>query len=180
MRRLTGALLLAGCAIPALALTANSGAGATTPGTSCSKAAGTITFQPPIPVKGPVTVKIIIKGTLSGCKGGGVTSGAVNGTEKFPVKVDCQVLLAGKAGNPSGTQTVKWNTTKTSTIAVHGVTSTSQLDPHTQGKVTAGLFLGKKMDQTVHVDKINPSSGACSTAALKSLHYIQKTAFKLS
>jgi hypothetical protein len=181
MRKFSSALLLAGLALPAVALSAVGAQGVVghrASGTSCSKASGTLTFTPPIPVKGPVTVTITNKGTVGGCTGS-VFTGAVTGTLHYAVKVDCSTLLANKTF-PTGTESIKWNVTslKPSSLAVKGVaySGASALDPKTTGTVTAGQFKGLHSSQIIHISKINPASGACSTAALKSVGYVQKTA----
>ena len=177
MRKVTGLLLLAGLAAPTLALSSTGAVGATSrataAGTTCTKAAGTLTFNPPMPVSGPATLTITNKGTVGGCSGS-VFTGTVTGSLKYPKKVDCAGLIAGTAGFASGTMIIKWNVAADapSAIIVTGVKGPDTLHPSTKGVVHTGTFVGLHSTQTIAIGKLNPANG-CTGAPLKSISYTQ-------
>jgi hypothetical protein len=132
-----------------------------------------LAFTPALPKVGStakVKPTITIKGAkLSGCKGGGVTSGTFAATLKFSVASNCQTLLKGAETGTKGTETITWNTKKTSTVAlalkgVKGkVTQTTATGP-----VAKGLFAKAKQSGTLNYTL---PKGACGTAGLSKVTF---------
>jgi hypothetical protein len=149
--------------------------------TSCSKASGTATFKPPLPpVPSTVKVKptITVTGTLSGCKGGGVTSAKIKSVLKQAIAGNCTTLLKGATANISGAETLTWNTKKTSTIGklvLKGVTG-KPTQTTASGAVTAGLFLKAKQTATLN---FKPLGGGCTSAPLSKVSFVNVGALKL-
>jgi hypothetical protein len=173
---------VAALAMPLFALAPTATAGATTPATpTCTKAAGTATFNPALPVIGnPATVKstITVKGTESTCTGGGVKSATAAGTFKFAKPGNCTTLATASGGGTPGTVTLTWNTKKTSTIKTATITQPNKKNPllaQVAGKITAGLFIGKTFTQQVTF-ALSASGGDCQKTPLKSVKYTQAKA----
>ena len=173
MRKFVGVLAVAALAVPAgmIALSPAGAAG----GTVCSAAGGSAVFTPPLPVlTSTVLVKgtLVATGTLGKCVGGGVTSAhTVFKSPKGTTGSNCKSLATfdPKSKGTVGTETITWNTGKTSTVAltlkqVKGKPTTTNIT----GKVTAGLFLGSS--QTGQVIYKLPV-GACSTKPLAKVTY---------
>lgn len=152
-------------------------AGAATVGTTCKTASGTATFSPALPkaastatAKPTITIK---NAKLGGCKGGGVTSGTFSATLKFSVASNCTKLIAGAETGTKGTETITWNTKKTSTVAltlkgVKGhVTRTTA-----SGGVSKGLFAKAKQTGTLNYTL---PAGACGTNGLAKVTFKQLT-----
>lgn len=141
-------------------------------GTTCQAIKGNATFKPALPKLG-VSNKVVsnvsvTNGKLSGCVGGGVTSGSVRLSSKFSKAGNCATLATAGSTNPTkGTETITWNNSQTSTIAV---TLTGVNGQPTQAKVmgtvTAGLFKGSKQSGTVAY--VVPKGG-CTTKALSTV-----------
>ncbi len=173
MRKLVGVLAVAALAVPAgmVALSPADAVG----GTVCSAAAGKAVFTPPLPVISS-SVKVfgtlVATGTLGKCVGGGVTSAhTVFKTPKSKTGSNCKILATfdPKSKGTIGTETITWNTGKTSTVAltlkqVKGKPTTTNIT----GKVTKGLFLGST--QTGQVIYKLPA-GACGTKPLATVTY---------
>jgi len=173
MRKVAGVLLVAALAVPA-GLVAFSPAGAAG-GTICSSAQGSAVFSPPLPV---VSSKVLVKGTLTAtgtlgkCVGGGVTSAhTLFKSTKDAVGSNCKKLITfdPKSKGTVGTETITWNTGKTSTVAltlkqVKGAPTTTNVT----GTVTAGLFVGSH--QTGQVKYTTPA-GACTAKPLAKVTY---------
>jgi hypothetical protein len=125
-------------------------------GTSCKTSTGTASFKPGLPVSGStqkvkptVTVK---NAKVTGCKGGGVTSGKYNSTDKFKTATNCDTLLSGAPAPhpPTGTLTTTWNTGAKSTgnVTLQPVTG-QPTQTHVTGKVSSGLFKGLTLNATI-------------------------------
>ena len=145
---------------PLAALTATP-AGATS-GTVCAKQTGGATIQPGITQRA-TNVTISVRETLSGCKGGGVTSG----TEVVSIAskaATCNGLarIGTKTGPSAGK--ITWNNKKTSTISL--TTVSSGLNVTVAGTVKAGLFAGQKISTAI---QYSPSPTNCNTTPLTSL-----------
>ena len=175
IRTITGFVAVAAMALPIGLIAAP--AGAATVGTTCKTASGTATFAPALPkagsiakVKPTVTIK---NAKLGGCKGGGVTGGTFSATLKFSVASNCSTLIAGGETGTKGTETITWNTKKTSTVAltlkgVPGhVTQTTAA-----GGVSKGVFA--KAKQSGNLNYTLPS-GACGSAGLSKVTFKQLT-----
>src|ERR1700675_581064 len=122
MRKPIGVLLAAGLLLSmvAIGMTPASGAG----GTVCASAAGSAVFSPPLPIlSSAVLVKgtLVATGTLRKCVGGGVTTAhTLFKTPKATVGSNCKTLITfdPKSKGTIGTETITWNTGKTSTVAL--------------------------------------------------------------
>jgi hypothetical protein len=153
------------------------GAGAAA-GTNCAHSSGTATFTPSLPKLGAgTTVKPKIKvsaAKAAGCKGGGVKSAKLSGTQKFHDPTSCDILLGGGPPGPhppTGTLTAKWNTGATSTMKVTlNSVSGQPTQTHITGTVSAGLFVGLHVDQVI---SFTPKSGDCVTTNLASVTFAE-------
>jgi hypothetical protein len=163
-------------------LIAGAPAGAAAAKPTCKTASGTATFSPALPKAGVTTkVKptITVTGKLGGCTGGGVTSATISAVLKQATAGNCTTLLAGATANISGSETLKWNTKKTSTVKplkLTGVTGKVTQTTAT-GPVSAGLFAKSKQTGTL---SFTPLNGGCTTAGLSKVSFKQVTAFKIS
>jgi len=169
--------------LPVGVITANAAGGAAATPT-CTKAAGTATFTPPLPdltSSTKVSAKLSSKGTVSGCTGGGVTKGTTSFVQTSkPTPGNCKTLATPTASTKGtiGTLTVKWSNGKTSTAKGFVVKQkTSPItDATTTGKITSGAFVGKTISGTV---SFKLPAGACSKGhPLKSVTYTNKTGTK--
>ena len=181
MRKFAGVCLAAAMLLP-MGLIAAAPAGAAAPKTTCSKASGTATFKPPLPaLTSTAVVKpvITVTGTLTGCKGGGVTSAKIKAVLKQAIAGNCTTLLKGATANISGSETLTWNTKATSTVKtlkLAGVKGNAT-QTNATGAVTAGLFLKAKQTGTL---AFTPLNKGCTGAPLAKVSFKQVTAFKLS
>jgi hypothetical protein len=181
MRKVLGVMLAVGLLAPAVVFTA-APAGAAA-GVTCTKASGTFKFTPPLPITGTIKGgKLTSTGTISGCSGGGVTSGKtsfVSAPSKTPA--GCKTLLAPdpKSKGTLGTLTIKWNNGKTSISKNLYIKQTKAIvDATTKGTVTSGTaFKGKAINGTITF-KIN--SGACTTKPASGGTYTQKKGTKFT
>jgi hypothetical protein len=159
-----------------VALTASPAAGATA--NSCKTLKGTSTFKPAVfTAKAQRTIKST--GTVTGClpkaKTGG--SGKFTSTLKTTKAGNCTTLVQG--GNVlKGTAKTAWKNGKVTNMSVTVKTGTgSKYNIATiTGKVTSGLFKGKKVTGQV---KFTPKSGNCVNAPLKSVSFTSTKPFKL-
>jgi hypothetical protein len=152
MRKTLGLLCAAAMMLPIGVIAANAAGGAAALPT-CTAAAGTFKFTPPLPASGGVISNLSSAGTVTGCTGGGVKSGhtTFKQTVKSTTKGSC-ATLAKPTGKPTvGLFTVTWNTGKTSTAKVFNVTQskTTITNATTTGKITSGMFVGKTITGTV-------------------------------
>jgi len=152
-------------------------AGAATVGTTCKGASGTATFSPALPivgatakVKSTVTIK---NAKVTGCNGGGVTGGTFSASLKFTVANNCSSLLAGGETGTKGTETITWNTKKTSTVALSlkGVKG-KVTQTNATGPVTKGVFAKAKQTGTLNYTL---PAGACTKTALSKVTFKQIT-----
>ena len=140
--------------------------------TTCKTATGTATFSPALPkigVKTKVKPTLTIKGAkVSGCTGG-VKSGTFNAALKFSVANNCSTLLAGATTGTKGTETISWNTKKTSTVALALVGVKGHVtQTKASGPVSAGLFKGSKQSGTLNYTL---PSGACTNTGLSKVTF---------
>ena len=143
--------------------------------TTCKTATGTATFSPALPKlasKTKVKPTVTIKGKLGGCTGG-VTSGTFNASLKFSVANNCTSLLAGATTGTKGTESITWNTKKTSTVALTLVGVKGHVtQTKASGPVTAGLFKGSKQSGTLNYTL---PTGACTSTGLSKVTFKQLT-----
>jgi hypothetical protein len=162
MRKSFGVLVAVATLLSMVAMTSPGGAAAATP--TCNAAAGTFKFTPGLPASGGVIANLSSAGTVTGCSGGGVTSGKTVFTQtvKSTTKGSC-ATLAKPTGKPTtGKFVVTWNTGKTSTATAFNVTQSTKTitNASTVGKITAGLFVGKTISGAVSF-KLAVVGGKC-------------------
>jgi hypothetical protein len=174
MRKAAGMLAALSLVIPA-GILVTAPAGAATPTTKCKKLVGVQHFNPALPKIGStqqVTSKTTATATISGCVGGGVTSGKVVTT---PGKYhgNCQTLVFAKKGTVTkGTAKITWNNKKTSNVAT---TLTSLSAPGTASpklklvtKFVKGLFAGHTSTTTITA---TAPKGSCTSTGLKQFNF---------
>jgi hypothetical protein len=178
MRKLVGLLSMTALLLPAGVIAAQPASAA---GNSCTKAAGSATFKPPLPKIGnpkKVSAKLASVGTVSGCTGGGVKSGKTSFTQTSkPRPANCTTLVTVKKSDPPtvGTLTIKWNNGKTSTAKGFKIKQTAATEATTTGKVTAGLFVGKTISGTI---TFTPQKDGCTKKDLAKVTYVNKKGTK--
>jgi hypothetical protein len=155
-------------------------AGAAT-ASQCKTFKGYSTFNPPVPAgTSKVTSTISVHGTLGGCTPSNLTggSGVVTGTIKPTKPGNCTTTIQG-GGTQKGTSTTKWHNGKVTknTVTVHEGTGGSYNIATITGKVTSGLFAGKLVSGQVKFAPAN--SGACTSAPLKKVTFVQTKPFVL-
>jgi hypothetical protein len=165
----------------AVAITATSASGAAATPT-CKAAKGTFKFTPPLPlvttIKGG---KLTSTGTITGCSGGGVTSGKTTFTSaKSTTASGCTTLIKPdpKSKGTLGTFTVKWNNGKSSTAKSFYIKQTKALvDATTTGKITSGAFVGKSISGTI---TFTLNKGGCTTKPASGGTYVAKKGTKFT
>jgi hypothetical protein len=177
MRKGLGLLFALSLFLPIGVLTAGSAGAANTVAPKCKLFSGTQTYTPGLPpTKSSTLVKPVTKtvAALTGCSGGGITKGTVNGSQKAKVGTNCKKLFADAAAHkpaPATVATVKWSNGQTSTtssvLTVTGV-SGNALKATLVSKTTAGL--GKGHTATIQVTA-TPNKGWCSTAPLSKVTF---------
>jgi hypothetical protein len=155
----TSRLLVALTLFAAMSVAVAAPSGAAAKGTSCKTQTGLATFKPGLtPTK--KTVKLITTGAASKCTGGGVTSGKLTAPTTTLKNATCS-SLSTLAKPINLTETIKWNTGKTSTLA--GKTSVNKKNQNVYtAKVTKGLFAGLKVTLTSQLKNI---TGKCTAAS---------------
>ena len=166
MRKAVGSLLALSLLIPVGVLAAGSAGAATATLPTCTKLTGTVKYSPALPKIGNST-KVTSTSTTSlkitGCSGGGITSGTISGTSTYTG--NCTTLLT--PSTKPLISTVKWSNGKSSSLSTTTkTTSKTGVTPITAiltSKITAGLGVGRTT--TVPV-KIVAAPGACLQSAL--------------
>ena len=139
-------------------------------GTTCKAGKGTAKFAPSLPITTKAKSKLTATETLTSCIGGGVTSGkvtlsAVPASLSGEAPLNCTTLFTSATTVMGGTETITWNTKKTSTVSIgihgdpkapHGLTLT------VAGNVTAGLFEGQHWTQGLTFTPV-PAGGCTKT-----------------
>jgi hypothetical protein len=177
MRKGLGLLFAISLFLPVGVMTASSaGSAVNTVLPKCKAFSGTQTYKPGLPpTSSTKTVKPLTttKLTITGCTGGGITSGKSNGAQTATKATNCKMLFAN-AGKPAAPTTGKitWSNGQTSTtsnvLTVTGVNKAGQLTAKLVTKYTAGLGKGKTSTATVVA---TPNKGWCSTAPLSSVTF---------
>jgi hypothetical protein len=125
-------------------------------GTTCKTTTGTATVKPGL----GATAKnqtIVAKAAIGGCTGGGVTKGSSVSTN-LTKNGNCTGLA--KTGTKSTiTETITWNTGKTSTLAGTTVTGPKTGQATVTLKVTKGVFVGLHGSQVI---AFKITKGACT------------------
>jgi hypothetical protein len=175
MRKAAGVLAALSLLIPA-GILVTSPASAATATTKCKKLKGTQHYNPALPKLGStqqVNSKTTATATISGCVGGGVTSGKVV-TKPGKYHGNCQTLLSTKKGTVTkGAATITWNNHKTSSVTT---TLTSLSAPGTAKpklklvtKFVKGLFAGHSSSTTITA---SAPSGSCTSKPLSLFNFV--------
>lgn len=184
MRKYFGLLCAAALLLPVGVITASQSASAAG-GTTCSKGATSATITPGIlkaqsaanAEKNESKQSIKSHGTISGCSGGGVTSGTVTYNPKIVDPTNCNSVLDSKepAASPPtvGVLTINWGGGKTTIVGTATLTGIlpAHSDPNpthleVKGKVTGGTtFKGLTFDSKIIY---TANKGACVTKNLTS------------
>ena len=177
MRKGLGLLFAISFLLPIGVLSASPAGAANTVVPKCTSFSGTQSYNPGLPpTKSSTLVKPVTTtaAALTGCSGGGITKGTVNGSQKATVATNCKKLFADAAAKkpaPATTATVKWSNGQTSTtssvLTVTGATATA-LKATLVSKTTAGL--GKGHTTTIQV-LATPNKGWCSSAPLSKVSF---------
>jgi len=136
-------------------------------GTSCKTSAGKATIIPGL--SSAQTVQTIAATvTLSGCTGGGVSAGSGRATVKLGA-TDCTGLAKG-GSKGALTETITWNTRRTSTFTGTTLSGTGAkvLQVAISGTVTVGLFKGSKVS-TAFAYSVNAGQSCSKTSAITGL-----------
>jgi hypothetical protein len=177
MRKTFGVFCAVAMMLP-IGIIAAAPAGAVTV-TQCGVAKGTAYFKPPLPKLGSSTKvksKLTSTGTVSLCKGGGVTKGTTKFSQtSASTGANCTTLVQPKATDKPtvGVLTTTWNTGKVSTAKSTAIKQTDATHATITGKITSGLFLGKTVKGTV---EFTPESGGCTSKNLSKVTYVNKNA----
>jgi hypothetical protein len=132
----------------------------TVPGTVCNTQKGSAVVTPGLITGTKKAQKVAAKITIGGCRGGGVTSGTANITVSLAPS-DC-TSLAKLGVKSSITETVTWNTKKTSTMS-GGYTTGPLVGQATIAlKVTKGSFVGLHASTVL---ALTPTAGQTCAAA---------------
>ncbi len=136
-------------------------------GTSCKTSVGKATIMPGLSsVQTVQTIAATI--TLSGCAGSGVAAGSGKATVKLGA-TDCTGLAKG-GSKGALTETITWNTRKTSTFTGTTLSGTGAkvLQVTISGTVTAGLFKGSKVSTAIAYS-VNEGQSCSKTSAITEL-----------
>ena len=136
-------------------------AGAAT-GAVCATQTGTATINPGITPRA-TDVTISIKETLSGCKGGGVSSGTEAATIASKAATCNGLARRGTKTGPYAGK-ITWSNKKTSTISL--TTVSNGLNATVTGTVKSGLFAGQKITTAI---QYTLSQGTCNTTPLTAM-----------
>jgi len=148
---------------------------------SCKTASGKATFSPALPKSSDahtVRATLSMMGKVGGCTGG-VTSGTVTfKSVKNNAALNCKRWLAYNAASGIiGTETIKWNTGRTSTVPLTLRPVKGQPTRRTLGgTVNKGAFSGYRQTGTL---VFAWPKNACKTAGLATMIYKQVTATAL-
>jgi hypothetical protein len=144
MRKTLGLLCATALMLPVGVVTA-SPAGATG-GTTCTTNHGTATFNPPLPPLNStktVNTTVTSSGTLTGCKGGGVTRATYHASYKV-ANDNCKKTLTYTTKTTTSPISTLWqpgNKKSTGTITLHAIKG-SPTKANVTGVTTSGLFKG--------------------------------------
>jgi hypothetical protein len=144
--------------------------GAAAPVQKCTKASGSATFTPGLSLT-PANNTIKAKGTLGGCTPANTTGGSGNLTATIKVPGgSCAKLATGKQ-KLSGVASTTWKNKKTSTYSLTFTTGSgsSATTATITGRVTNGLFKGKKVSGAVSF-KLGAGEN-CTTVPVKSVTF---------
>ena len=144
-----GVLTMAIALMAPLVFIANTAGAATL--VTCAKPTGSVAFVPGLGATPKIQTTTFTL-PVTGCKGGGVTSGSSKGSAKGTTKSSCGTFAA--AGKTITKVTITWNTKKTSaatlttTVSISGKTG---ITATVSGRISAGLFVGKTLKTKVGI-----------------------------
>ena len=131
-------------------------------GTVCATQTGSATVTPGITQRA-TNVTISVKETLSGCKGGGVTTGSEVASIASKAATCNGLARQGTKTGPFAAK-ITWNNKKTSTLSL--TTVSYGLNATVTGTVKSGLFAGQKVTTAI---QYTMSQGTCNTTPLTAL-----------
>ena len=176
-RKLVGMTMASALALGTCAVVA-SPSGAAAPVQKCTKVKGAATLTPGL-TTAPKNQTIVAQSTVTGCTPTKATggSGTLNATIKL-ANGSCQGLVGGgqKLG---GTAKSTWKNKKTSTYSLTFTTGkgSAATTATITGKVTAGLFKGKKVSAQI---KITQGAGEnCTTKPVKHITFVNTKPFQI-
>jgi hypothetical protein len=176
MRKGLGLLFAISLCLPVGVMAASPAGAVNTVLPKCKLITGTQTFKPALPPLSSSTLVLPTTTTIlkiTGCVGGGITSGKSNSVTKATSKTNCKTLFnnAGKPAKPT-TGKITWSNGQTSTtsnvLTVTSATATT-IKAKLVSKYTAGLGKGK---QSTVLFTATPNAGWCFKVAFS------KTTFK--
>lgn len=190
MRRPIRLLLAAVFVLPIVAFAASSGGAVVDPGTDCAHSSGSATFSPGLWKLQPAAQKelheaaqtITTTGSTTGCVGGGVTSGTFRATIHIADPANCNSLLSDSdtaVPATTGSITVRWSATKSSTASITLKTVTGQpTQTDISGTVssTSNTFKGLALTQRI---AFTPETGGCSSKNLLHVTFKEVTALEI-
>lgn len=148
---------------------------------TCKTVKGTITMSPGLNTAA-ANQKVTIKGTESGCTPSAKTGATGAFISQFTLKnASCGTLINGgtKFTGPAKTTWKNGKTTSYSITYTDGkgaaVTNITMV-----GKVTSGLFAGKKFGGGIKIDINSANANACTGAPFKSAKWAQLKAWTIS
>jgi len=153
--------------------------GAATPVTKCAHLKGSATLTPGIQ-SAKKAQKVTAKGNLTSCTPTKATGGS--GTISASLKVspgNCATLASG-GSKFTGTAKSVWKNKKTSSYSLTFTTGKGKnaTVATLTGKVTAGLFKGKKVTGAI---KFTPKKGQnCVTVPIKNVTFVQTKPFQIA
>ena len=177
MRKAAGLLCALSLLVPMGMMAASSAGAAASATTQCKAVSGKQTYTPALPIvtsKATVNTSIASTSKLTGCVGGGVTSGVA--TSKSTMKNDNCALFVKNFGTPTkGTLSIKWNNGKTSTASTT-LTSKSKVGANPVivqlvSKFTAGLFVGHSSTVTLKATG-NAGAKTCISVGLSFFTFV--------
>ena len=169
MRRGLGLLFAISLCVPVGVMTASSAGSATnTKLPKCKSLKGVQTYKPGLPiVTSTKKVKPVTKTKLkiTGCKGGGITSGTSNSSVKAKKGTNCAQLVKDSGKPGAATKgVIKWSNGQKSVtsnrLTVTSAPGASPIIAKLVSKYTGGLGKGHKSTVTL---KATPNKGFCTT-----------------
>jgi hypothetical protein len=150
----------------------------------CGTVAGTITMSPGLSATSTSDQKVTITGTEKNCVPGAKTGGSGAYKSVLVLKhANCATLAQGNI-TFKGTGTTTWKNGQKSTYSVtyhDGSGSLDKIETVTMtGKVTKGLFVGKKFTAGFKINAAGANNGACTTTPFKKAPWKQTKAWTIA
>jgi hypothetical protein len=172
MRKFLGALLATSMLLP-VGLVGVPPAGAAASGTTCKSFSGIGVFSATLPKlgsNGKVRAVLTATGPVSGCGGGGVTSGSARFVSTKSAPENCGTLATAPTPAIKGTETITWSGGKVSKIAfaLNEISGNPVTTQALSGTVTSGPFKGMRQKGLLMYAPLN---GGCTTKGLSKISY---------